>query len=323
MRIAVDAMGSDRAPGPEIEGAVSVLSAHPEIEIVLVGKKEVIEAELKKYNTGSLNFSIHHTPQVIEMGESPSKALKTKTDASIVQCIGLQKAGKVDASISAGNTGAFMGASLFGLGRIERVSRPAIGVVMPTIGGYCFMLDMGANSDCKPQHLFQFARMGEIFVEHVWEQKNPRIGLLSVGQESSKGSEAVVAAHAMLSQSTMNFVGNIEGHGIIFDKADIIVCDGFVGNILLKFYEAVPAFLTKTLGDLLSGARAAEFLEKFNKETYGGADLLGINGVVIICHGSSTPTAIKNAILKAEKMVNKKINQIIKSVINKDPLLFE
>jgi glycerol-3-phosphate acyltransferase PlsX len=165
--------------------------------------------------------------------------------------------------------------------------------------------------------------MGEIFVENVWEKKNPRIGLLSVGSESSKGNEAVVSAHAMLRESTMNFIGNIEGNSIIFDKADVIVCDGFVGNILLKFYEAVPAFLTRTLGDLLEGERASQFLEKFNKETYGGADLLGVNGVVIICHGSSSSLAIKNAIKKATKMVNKKINQIIKDVINQDPLLFE
>jgi glycerol-3-phosphate acyltransferase PlsX len=323
MRMAVDAMGSDRAPGPEIEGAVSVLKTRPEIEIVLVGQKEVIEAGLKKYDTGSLNLSIHHTPQVIGMGESPSKALKTKIDSSIVQCIGLQKAGKVDASISAGNTGAFMGASLFGLGRIERVTRPAIGVKIPTVNGFSFCLDMGANSDCRPQHLFQFARMGEIYMEHVEELTNPRVGLLSVGSESSKGSEAVVAAHAMLAESTLNFVGNVEGNGIIFDKADVLVCDGFVGNILLKFYESIPKFIMGAIGEDLSGERVAHFKEKFNEETYGGADLLGVNGVVVICHGSSTSTAIKNAVLKAEKMVNKKINQIIKNVIDKDPLLFE
>jgi glycerol-3-phosphate acyltransferase PlsX len=323
MRIAVDAMGSARAPGPELEGAVSILSAHPEIEIVLVGKKDVIEAELKKYNTDSLNFSIHHASEVIEMADSPSKALKTKRDSSIVQCIALQKAGQVQASISAGNTGALMGASLFGLGRIEQVSRPAIGVVLPTVSGFCFVLDMGANSDCRPQHLFQFARMGEIFVEHVWDKKFPQVGLLSVGTESSKGNEAVVAAHAMLKESTMNFVGNIEGSGVLFNKADVVVCDGFVGNVLLKFYESIPHLLKQTLGDILSGERAAQFLEKFNKETYGAADLLGVNGVVLKCHGSSTAPAIKNAILKAGKMVNSKINETINSVLAKEPLLFE
>jgi glycerol-3-phosphate acyltransferase PlsX len=144
-----------------------------------------------------------------------------------------------------------------------------------------------------------------------------------VGSESSKGSEAVVATHAMLAESTLNFIGNVEGNGIIFDKADVLVCDGFVGNILLKFYESIPKFIMGAIGQDLSGERVAQFKEKFNEETYGGADLLGVNGVVVICHGSSTPTAIKNAILKAEKMVNKKINQIIENAINKDPLLFE
>lgn len=323
MRIALDAMGSDRAPGPEIEGAVSVLSSNPEIEIILVGKQDVIAAELKKYNTAGLNFSIHHAPDVIEMGESPSKALKSKPNSSLVQCIGLQKAGAAEASISAGNTGALMGASLFGLGRIEKVSRPAIGVVLPTISGFCFVLDMGANSDCRPAHLFQFARMGEIFVEHVWDKKSPRVALLSVGTESSKGNEAVVAAHAMLKESNMNFVGNIEGNGILFNKADVVVCDGFVGNVLLKFYESVPAMLTQTLGDLLSGERAHQFLEKFNKESYGAADLLGVNGVVLKCHGSSTAPAVKNALIKAGKMVKCKINEIINNVLAREPALFE
>jgi glycerol-3-phosphate acyltransferase PlsX len=229
----------------------------------------------------------------------------------------------VQASVSAGNTGAFMGAALFGLGRIENVQRPAITIAIPTVSGFTLMLDMGSNSDCRPQTLFQFARMGEIFVEHVWDKKNPRVGLLSVGEESSKGSEAVVAAHAMLRESNMNFVGNIEGNGILLDKADVIVCDGFVGNVLLKFYESFPKLLYQTLGDIMKGDRAKQFLEKFNNETYGGAELLGVNGNVIICHGSSSSMAIKNAIIKAGKMVTKKVNDIIKANICKDPQLFE
>jgi phosphate acyltransferase len=323
MRIALDAMGSDRAPGPEIEGAVSVLSANPDLEIVLVGQQDVIEKELRKYKTAGLSFSIHHAPDVIEMGESPSKALKAKPNSSLVQCIGLQKAGKVGASISAGNTGALMGASLFVLGRIEKVLRPGIGVLMPTVSGFCFVLDVGANSDNRPAHLFQFARMGEIFMERVWDKKSPRIGLLSVGSESTKGNEAVVAAHAMLRESNMNFVGNVEGNGILFDKADVVVCDGFVGNVLLKFYEAIPKMLKQTLGDLLSGERAEKFLEKFNSETYGAADLMGVNGVVLKCHGGSTATAIRAGILKAGKMVDCRINDIIKTVLAKDPALVE
>jgi len=323
MKIALDAMGADAAPVPEIEGAIMALKNNPDLEIVLVGKQDVIEKEMAKHNTKDLRYSIHHASEVIEMGDSPSKALKTKRDSSIVHCIELQKAGKVQASVSAGNTGAFMAAALFGLGRIENVQRPAITIAIPTVNGFTLMLDMGANSDCRPQHLFQFARMGEIFVEHVWEKKNPRIGLLSVGEEGSKGNEAVVAAHAMLRESNMNFVGNIEGNGILYDKADVIVCDGFVGNVLLKFYEAFPNLLNQKLGDIMKGEKARLFLEKFNKETYGGADLLGVNGVVIISHGSSTALAIKNALTRAEKMAAKKVNDIIKNVICKDPQLFE
>jgi phosphate acyltransferase len=323
MKIALDAMGADAAPVPEIEGAIMALRNNPDLEIVLVGKQDVIEKELTKHNTKGLRYSIQHTSEVIEMADSPSKALKLKRDSSIVQCIEMQKAGKVAASVSAGNTGAFMGAALFGLGRIESVQRPAITIAIPTINGFTLMLDMGANSDCRPQQLFQFARMGEIFVEHVWDRKNPRVGLLSVGEEESKGNEAVVATHAMLRASNMNFVGNIEGNSILMDKADVVVCDGFVGNVLLKFYESIPNLLQQTLGDVLKGERAHQFFEKFNKESYGGAELLGVNGVVIICHGSSTPLAIKNALEKASKMVTKKVNDIIRNIICKDPQLFE
>ncbi len=316
-------MGSDTAPLPEIEGVVAALKERKDIEVTLVGKQDLIEKELACFDTTGMPITIHHSPTVIDMGESPSKALKTKPEASLCQTIGLQKMGKVDASISAGNTGAFMGASLFGLGRIENVNRPAIGVTMPTVAGFSFCLDMGANSDCKPQHLFQFARMGEIFAEYVLDKKNPSIGLLSVGEEPGKGNEATVATHAMLASSLMNFAGNIEGNGVIFDKADVIVCDGFVGNILLKFYESIPHFIYTTVGDLFVGERAQNFLEKFNKDTYGAADLLGVNGVVLICHGSSSATAIKNAVLKAEKMVLKKVNERIRQVMLKDPQCFE
>jgi len=323
MRIALDAMGADSAPQPEIEGAILALRNDPGLEIVLVGRQEVLEKELASRNTAGLKLSIHHCTEVIEMADSPSKALKTKRDSSIVHCIELQKAGKVDASVSAGNTGAFMGAALFGLGRIESITRPAIAIAMPTVKGYTLMLDMGANSDCRPSQLFEFARMGEIYVEQMWGKTRPRIGLLSVGEESSKGNEAVVAAHALLKESNMNFVGNIEGNGVIHDKSDVLVCDGFVGNIVLKFYESIPLFLNQTLGDLLSSERAKHFLEKFNKETYGGAELLGVNGVVTICHGSSTALAIKNALIKAGKMVDCKVNDIFKSIIRKEPAAVE
>lgn len=323
MRIALDAMGADTAPVPEIEGAILALKNNPDLEIVLVGKTEVIEQELAKHDAKGLKYSIHHTSEVIEMGDSPSKALKTKRDSSIVHCIELQKAGKVQASVSAGNTGAFMGAALFGLGRIENVQRPAITIAIPTVSGYTLMLDMGANSDCRPQHLLQFARMGQIFVENMWDKKNPRVGLLSVGEESSKGNEVVVAAHNLLKESGMNFIGNVEGNGILHDKSDVIVCDGFVGNVLLKFYESFPGLLHKTLGGLLKGEAARGFLDKFNKENYGGADLLGVNGVVIICHGSSTPKAIQNAINRASKMITKNVNDIIRTHIGKDPQISE
>jgi len=323
VRVALDAMGTDNAPNPEIEGALAALNAIPQMEIVLVGDKSTLEKKLEKSGVNNSRLTIHHAEQVIGMGESPSKALKSKPNSSIAKCIALQKRGEVEASISGGSTGAFMGASLFGLGRIESVSRPAIGVTFPTINGYSLLLDAGANADCRPHHLFQFSRMGEIFAKHVWEKKSPTVGLLSVGEESSKGNELTIATHAMLLESDINFVGNIEGNGVVLGKCDVMVCDGFIGNVLLKLYEAIPIFLNSVLGDLIDSEKMAPFQEKFNKENYGGADLLGVNGVVIICHGSSTGLAIKNAIVKAGKMIQNRVNEIIKRVVQGDPQCFD
>jgi glycerol-3-phosphate acyltransferase PlsX len=315
IRVALDALGADKAPVPEIEGTIMALRNNPELEVIFVGKKEVIEPALSQHDTTGLKYRIHHCTEVVEMADKPGVAIKTKRDSSLVQCVELQKKGLADASVSAGNTGAFMGAALFGLGRIECVCRPAIAIAIPTVTGQSLMLDMGANADCRPQHLFEFARMGQIYVERMWNIQNPKVGLLSVGEESSKGNEAVVTCHQLLLKSNMNFIGNVEGNDILFGKSDVISCDGFVGNVLLKFYESIPGLLKSTLGDLLRNEKAKGFLEKFNKESYGGAELLGINGVVIVSHGSSTPISIKNALDKACKMVSTKVNEVIKTVM--------
>ncbi len=315
IRVALDALGADKAPIPEIEGALMALRNNPELEIVFLGKKSVIEQALSGHDVSGLKYSVVNCDSVVTMADKPAAVLKTKRDSSLVQCVELQKKGEVDASVSAGNTGAFMGAALFGVGRIECVCRPAIAIAIPTVSAQSLMLDMGANADCRPQHLYEFARMGEIYVKRMWGIENPRVGLLSVGEESTKGNEAVVACHNMLKESNMNFIGNIEGNDILFGKSDVIVCDGFVGNVLLKFYESIPGLLKTTLGDLLRNEKAKGFLEKFNKEAYGGAELLGVNGVVIISHGSSTPLSIKNAIDRACKMVSTKVNDVIKTVM--------
>lgn len=318
LRIALDALGSDSSPGPEVEGALVALRNNPELEIIFVGKPDLIEAELAKHETAGLRFSVHPCSEVIGMGEKPAVALKAKRDSSIVHCVELQKRGLAQASVSAGNTGAFMGAALFGLGRIDCVCRPAIAIAMPTIKGYSLMLDMGANADCRPQHLYEFARMGAIYAQQMWNIEKPRVGLLSVGEEPTKGNEAVVACHQLLKDSNMNFIGNIEGNDILFDKCDVISCDGFVGNVLLKFYESVPGLLKSTLGEVLKSDKAKGFLEKFNKESYGGAELLGVNGVVIISHGSSTAVSIKNAIDRACKMVTTRVHEVIKTVMTEE-----
>jgi len=329
IKIAVDAMGGDYAPENVIEGAIMALrESNNRFEIVFVGDEKKIKNELRKYDTIGLNYSIVDAPQVIGMDDIPTVALRRKKNSSIVVGMKLHSDGEVDAFASAGNTGAVLTAATFILGRIEGISRPTIGSVFPTESGRkSIMLDVGANVDCKPNHLFEFAIMGSIYSSEILGQKNPKVALLNIGEESTKGGEVVLQAYQLLSESKLNFVGNVEGRDILLGKADVIVCDGFVGNIVLKFAESVLGVLKRklrnyamrnifrrlTFGLLARGLRKA--LKEFDYQEYGGVPFLGVNGVAIIGHGSSTAVAIKNMIYRAEETVFRKINQKIKEAL--------
>ncbi|MDI6732143.1 MAG: phosphate acyltransferase PlsX [Candidatus Margulisbacteria bacterium] len=312
IRIAVDAMGGDKAPAEIVKGAV-LASQELAIAITLVGDPAKVAAELKKYkNQGDL--SIVPASETIGMDESPATAVKQKKDASINVAVALVKDGKADAIVSAGNTGALMAASLFKLGRIAGVERPAIAAEFPLPAGKVLLLDMGANVDCKPKHLQQFAVMGHLFAKHVMRIENPRVGLLNIGEEKEKGNELTREAWPLLKNLPINFIGNVESKEILQGKADVIVCDGFVGNLILKFAEslagAVFQLMKKELaGGILNKIGLAFLLpslmrlkKQITYDDYGGAPLLGINGIVFKAHGRANATAIKNAIREAAEM---------------------
>ncbi|MFH1783911.1 MAG: phosphate acyltransferase PlsX [bacterium] len=328
MRIVIDAMGGDNAPAVNVEGAVAAARDY-KIEVILVGDETAIKRELSKHNTAGLPLSVVHACDVIGMHESPAQACRQKSDSSIMVATRLVKEGKADGLVSAGNSGAVMASSLMLLGRLSGVSRPAIASLIPTASGVSLIIDAGANMDCKPKNLLQFAIMGDVFVKYIFNKTNPVIGLLSIGEESTKGNELTQAAFGLIRDSQLNFIGNIEGRDVSAGEVDVIVCDGFIGNILLKFAEglafAIVDILKKELSKsiwnkilLLSGLFAIKrSLKNLNKRIdyaeYGGAPLLGINGVSIIAHGISNARAIKNAIKVAGELVDKKINEHLKA----------
>ncbi len=315
MKIAIDAMGGDYAPTEIVKGTVETAIAAPELELVLVGDKERIEKELGMFSTKPANISIFPSSEVIGMGDHPATAVRQKKDASVVVANRLVKEGKADAVVSAGSTGAAMAASLLLLGRVKGIKRPAIGTMIPTQKAPMLLLDAGANADVKPENLVQFAQMGSIYMEKVWQRKNPRVGLVNIGEEETKGNELVIAAHQALKKVTINFCGNIEGRDIPAGEVDVAVCDGFVGNIILKLLEG----LAKSFGVMLKDAFTTSwrtklgaalvlpglrlFKQKLDPSEYGGAPLLGLKGVSIISHGSSNAKAIKNAIRVAKETI--------------------
>jgi phosphate acyltransferase len=316
-------MGGDNAPVSEVAGAIETISTHPAINIILVGIKEKIEPELSKFSYNKSRIKIHHASEIIEMHESPAEAIRKKTDSSIISGLKLCKTGEADAFISAGNTGAVMAASLFTLGRIANVSRPTIGSRFPTERGITMVLDVGANVDCKPVNLLEFAIMGSVFAAQIYNIENPTVGLLSVGEEKSKGDMLTTEAYELLEKSGLNFIGNVEGRDILKGSTHVIVCDGFVGNVVLKFAESVLSILKTKFSDYaekslfnkvkvgLAYGTLKEILKDFDYQEYGGVPLLGVNGISIIGHGRSSPRAIMNMILRAEQMARAKINTII------------
>ena len=317
-------MGGDFAPRNVIIGALDALrQTDNRFEILLIGPEQKIRAELDALDHLGLSVQVINATEVIDMHATATAAIKQKRDSSIAVGITLHKEGRAQAFVSAGHTGAVMSASTLILGRIEGVGRPTIGMSLPSERGICLVLDAGANVDCKPQHLYEFAVMGSIYMNKMLQINSPTVGLLSIGEESSKGNEVTLEAYKLLSNSKLNFIGNVEGGDILKGKTDVVVCDGFVGNILLKFAEGVLDLLKarfrthaatglhrKILVGMMYGT-LKKILKDFDYQEHGGVPLLGVNGVSIIGHGKSTPKAIKNMILRAEEMVTKEIARSI------------
>lgn len=338
MRIVLDAMGSDHAPQVDVDGGVRAARRFGQ-EIILVGREELIRRELAQYDTSGLKVSVVHAEQVIDMGEHPSEAVRNKPNSSMVVGMKLVRDGQADAFVSAGNSGGVLATALVSVGRLERilgVQRPAISTVLPTAREKSLLLDIGANTDCKPDWLAQFALMGSAYAK-VLGVPNPRVALLANGEEDTKGNAAVQAAHAMLRQfpsKLLNFVGNVEGKDIVQGMVDVIVCDGFVGNVALKTAEGVFAMMLAfikdeikahpltSLGGLLAKPAFKVVARRLDYREYGGAPLLGVNGVVIIAHGRSDALAMENAMRVAINAVeNKLVEHIRQDVETALPLL--
>ncbi len=314
IRIALDAMGGDYAPDEIVKGAVLATRQLPSVEVILVGDPEKISRELKKYKTRE-KLAVVAASEVIEMEEHPAQAARTKKDASINVAVSLVKEGKADAVVSAGNTGALMASCLFKLGRIPGIERPAIATEFPLPTGKVLLLDMGANVDCKPKHLQQFAVMGNLYAQHTMHIDNPKIGLLNIGEEREKGNELTRESWDLLKRTPVNFIGNVESKEILQGKAHVVVCDGFVGNLILKFAESLAGAVFQLLKIELSkgilNKIGLAFLlpallrirKKITYDEYGGAPLLGINGTVFKAHGRARAAAIKNAIRETAEAV--------------------
>lgn len=327
-RIVVDAMGGDFAPKNAVLGAAEACIENKDIDLILVGQEQKIKEVLSSNNVSIPNESIINADEVIEMADSPAASLKLKTNSSIVIGAQLVRDKKADAFVSAGNTGAVMAASTLIIGRIPGLGRPTIGAEMPNVNGKCYLYDVGASKDSKPIHLFEYAVMGTIFAKEMGGITNPKVGVLSMGEEEGKGSEVSEAAAKLLRASKLNFIGNVEGRDILAGNVDVVVCDGYVGNIILKFGESVPKLLkhllTKTAENNffdkiligLSKGVLKKSLKKLDYQEYGGVPLLGINGISIIGHGSSSIRAIKNMVLKAYEMHRKKLVEKMRKAIS-------
>lgn len=327
-RIVVDAMGGDYAPRNAVLGAIEAAINDPHIELILTGKESDINSILKENNVTFNNFNIEHAEDVISMNDSPAAALKTKTNSSMHAGAKLVKEGNADAIVSAGNTGAMLAVSTLLMGRIEGVGRPAIGAALPTMSGKkSTVYDVGASVDCKPAHLLEYGILGTIYCREMLNVENPTVVLLNVGEEKEKGNELVKSTDKLLRESNLNYKGSIEGRDVLTGEYDVILCDGFIGNILLKFAESVLTLLKtklrsyadegliKKLKVLSMRGTLKDVLKDFDYQTEGGVPLLGVNGISIIGHGSSSVTAIKNMVFKAKEMHEKDlINKFQQSI---------
>jgi phosphate acyltransferase len=322
--IALDAMGSDRRPKPEIEGAIQA-ARHYDVRVLLVGPRTVLETEVSRYPAVSgLPIEIVHASEVISMDDKAVQAVRSKRDSSMRVGLRLVRERRAVGFVTAGNTGAAMATAKMVLGAIRGVDRPALAAVFPTATGtVATLLDVGANVDCKPQNLEQFAVMGDIYFRMMFGTRSPRVGLLSIGEEESKGNDLTKEAFQLLKQLPLNFVGNVEGRDLYNGRVDVIVADGFVGNVALKISEglanlvrytlkeSLKATITRQVGYLLSRSAFADFKKRLDHTEYGGAPLLGVKGVCFITHGSSNANAIKNAIRVAAEFAQSGINEKI------------
>lgn len=310
MRIAIDAMGTDTAPAAEVEGAVRALrQLDSDIEIVLVGDEPTLRSAVEGLSDVPLErLHFAHAPDRVLPGEPAATVLRKRPESSIAVGAGLLRERAADAFVSAGSTGAVMAASLFALRPLPGVERPAVATVLPTSGAPTLLLDAGTNVDCKPRHLVQFAHLGHVYARNLLGVEKPRIGLLNIGEEATKGDERSIETYALLAADPrLNFVGNVEGRDIIHGVCDVLVTDGFAGNILLKFYESIATFMVSLLQKGLKNAEQQvdlrEILKSLDYSEYGGAPLLGVNGVTIICHGGSSAKAICSAVRAAAQTV--------------------
>ncbi len=322
MKIAVDAMGGDYGLAPSVEGAVQA-AQELDIEVVLVGDESQIRDQLRRFGCSDPRLTIRHAAQTVGMHESPASVARKKRDSSVWVATELVKTGEASAVVSAGNTGASMVAAFFILGVIKGVERPAIAATLPTLTGTAVMLDVGANVDCTAQHIEQFAIMGNEYGKHLFGKPNPRIGLLSIGEEDTKGNEVTKEALKLLKASPMNFIGNVEGRDVFSGGADVIVCDGFIGNVALKITEGVAETIKKMLMKEIASSRLGRLAYLFlavplgrlrrrmDYAEFGGAPLLGVNGISMICHGRSSAKAIKNAIRRAKGLAESRLNELI------------
>lgn len=322
MKIVVDAMGSDRGPAVEVEAAIQAANEYGH-DILLVGDETLIRAELKKHGKTSHKISVLHAPERIEMHEPAALSVRRKRQSSIVVGLDVVKRDEADGFVSAGNTGAVVCAATLSLRLLPGVERPGIGIVIPTMKGTTLIIDVGANIDPKPIHLFQYAVMAHAYSKYILHKPNPSVGLLNVGEEETKGTDFIKETHTLLSESKLNFSGNVEGRDIYVGNSDIILCDGFVGNVILKVSESIIDTLVKLVkqeikSSVIASVGAALAIPAFNSlkrkmdyAEYGGALLLGIDGRCIIAHGSSNPKAIKNAIRVAAESKTQDVNKHI------------
>ncbi|TCT16968.1 phosphate:acyl-[acyl carrier protein] acyltransferase [Natranaerovirga pectinivora] len=327
INIALDAMGGDNAPEAMVQGAVDALNYSDDIKLFLVGKEQEIAKELEKYTYDKNRLEIVNADEVIETDEAPVVAIRKKKESSMVKGLQLVKDKKVEAFVSSGNTGALLAGGTFIVGRIKGIDRPALAPLIPTKKGVSLLIDCGANVDAKPAYLVQFAKMGSIYMENIIGIEKPVVGLINIGEEDSKGNELTKETFPLLKEAPVNFMGNIEAREIPSGKADVLVCDAFVGNILLKYTEglgltffgfvkeAIMSNLQSKLGGMLLKKSLKKMAKRFDYTEYGGAPLLGLDGLVVKAHGSANAKVVKNTIIQCIKFSNMKINEKIKENI--------